>query len=89
MVTSERNCLFQPVVPNGHQVRKKRQKKKNCTSWVSEGEMVLFMLFSFLTDFLRKCEQMSFRLESPTSLCKNDCVRVQTLDTLAEDSGQI
>lgn len=55
--------------------QEKRGKNLNYTSWVSErgwGGMLLLILFSFLTDFLRKCEQMSFRLESPASLCKND-----------------
>lgn len=51
----------------------KRGGKQNCTTWDSEwGGVLMFILFSFLTDFLRKCEQMSFRLESPASLCKND-----------------
>lgn len=54
--------------------------------------MLLFILFSFFTDFLRKCEQMSFRLESPASLCKNDLCQSSNfrhISCLEEDSGQI
>lgn len=97
MDPTKRNCLFQPVVPYEEQVRKKKGKKKILTAHRGSrrgrmGGMFLFILFSFLTDFLRKCEQMSFRLESPASLCKNDLCQSSNfrhIRCLEEDSGPI
>lgn len=69
----------------------KKGKNKTAHRGSAGGGMILFILFSFLTDFQRKCE-VSFSLESPASLCKSDLCQSLSFKQIrcsTEDSGQI
>lgn len=79
--------LSHPMVPYGQQVSKNKLHNDHhfCTvQYVRFQRMhfILFILFSFLIDFLRKCAQMSLRHESPAPLCARlhiFCGRVHSL----------
>lgn len=60
----------------------KKGKNKTAHRGSPGGGMILFILFSFLTGFLRKCE-VSFSLESPALCARVICVRVEALDRSA------
>lgn len=64
--TERHHLLSYLMVPYGQQV----STLLNTIQYVTMQRMH-FILFSFLTNFLRKCAQMSFRHESPApTLCK-------------------
>lgn len=68
----------------------KKGKNKTAHQGSLGGGMLLFILFSFPTGFLRKCE-VSFSLESSASLCKSDLCQswnFRRISCSTEDSGQ-
>lgn len=80
------HLLSHLMVPYGQKVSEKKITNHpfHTIQYVTMQWMpfILFILFSLLIDFLRKCAQMSSRLESPASLCARRrifCGRVHAL----------